>query len=403
MTTVFSRSLRAIEGDTGRLGRWLTLPALVLLAVWGLWLARAEVPLYAASTHARLVRERAVHPLQSTVEGRVLSVHVVLDQTVEEGQLLLELDPAAQELALVEARARAEALEGESESTRASLAALEAARAEAHEATEAARQEALLELESRRLSLGYAREEAQRLSQLETTGDVSKLAASRARTDAERAEVAVRAQEAVLARLTQDTRRDDGDRAAEIAARRNDLAELDGQRAVQRAGLERLAHELELRQVRAPASGRVAELAALSPGTFVRSGESLGSIVAETRLAVEADFEPAEALGKVRLGQHGELALSGFPRAQFGALGVQVERIASEARDGRIRVELALLAPERARTPVEHGLPGEVRIEVERTSPLSLLRRAVGGSLGTWRTGDKDEGKTGTAGAARDG
>lgn len=401
MTTVFSRSLRAIEGDGGRLLRWLALPALALLALWGLWMARAEVPLYAASTQARLVRERAVHPLQSTVDGRVLAVHVVLDQAVEAGELLLELDPGAEDLALAEARALARAFEGRSESTQASLAALEAARDEARSAAEATREEARLELESRRLALEYAREEAQRLSQLETTGDVSKLAASRARTEAERAEVAVRAQEAVLTRLTQDARRDDGDRAAEIAARRNELSELEGQRAVQEAAIERLAHERELRAVRAPASGRVAELAALSPGGFVRSGQSLGSIVAETRLAVEADFEPAEALGKVRLGQHGELSLSGFPRAQFGALGVEVERIASEAREGRIRVELALLAPERARMPVEHGLPGEVRIEVERTSPLALLRRAIGGSFGAWR-GNAERSMDG-AGPDRDG
>lgn len=385
MATTFLRSLRSIEGDGGRMGRWLALPGLLLIAAWGVWMVRAEVPLHAASTSARLVRERALHPLQSLVDGRVRAVHVVLEQPVEAGALLLELDTSAQELALAEEGARLAALEGELESARTALAALESAREEAAAAAAAARAEAEHELATRKLSLRYATEEAERLSQLETTGDVSKLSASRARTEAEKAEVAVSSQEAALARLGLDLRRDDGDRAAELAERRRQLSETEGQRAVHAAARARLEHELELRRVRAPSGGRVAELARLSPGSFVHAGESLGAIVSDAVLAVEADFEPAEALGKVRLGQHGELALAGFPRAQFGALAVEVERIASEARDGKIRVELGLLAPERARVPLEHGLPGAVRIEVERTRPATLLLRSVGGALGLSR------------------
>lgn len=35
--------------------------------------------------------------------------------------------------------------------------------------------------------------------------------------------------------------------------------------------------------------------------------------------------------------------------------------------------------------PLEHGLPGAVRIEVERSSPARLVLRAVGGALGLSR------------------
>src|SRR6185503_17924045 len=160
VATSFFRSLRSIEGDGGRLGRWLALPALALLAAWGWWMVAAEVPLHAASASARVVRERA------------------------------------------------------------------------RRAAEAARTEVELELASRRLSQRYAAEEAQRLTQLEQTGDVSKLSASRARTEAEKAAVAVSAQEAVLARVAQDVRRDDGDRAAELAQRQRELSEKEGQRPV---------------------------------------------------------------------------------------------------------------------------------------------------------------------------
>jgi multidrug resistance efflux pump len=381
MPTGFSRSLRSVEADGGRLGRWLALPVLVIVALWGWWMVAAEVPLHAASTAARLVRERAVHALQSTVDGRVLAVHVALDQAVQAGELLLELDASAQELAREEELARVAALDAEIAASLAALDALSSARAEASASATATRAEAELELVTRRVSLRFAREEAEGFLQLESTGDVSRIAAAHARAEVEKAEIAVDSQAATLARLAQDALRDDADRAATLAERQRELAAREGERGVRLATLERLEQARELCRVRAPAAGRVGELARLTPGSFVHAGESLGAIVSEARLAVEADYAPADALGKVRLGQRGELVLAGFPRAQFGALEVQVERIANETRDGRIRVELVLLAPERARVPLEHGLPGAVSIEVERTAPVTLLLRAVGSRL----------------------
>src|SRR5688572_9329290 len=184
MPTPLSRSLRSVEGDGGRLG-----PVLVLVALWGWWLVAAEVPLYAASASARLVHERAVYALQSAVDGRVLAVHVQLEQAVEAGALVLELDASGEELALAEERARVTALEGEIAAAHTALEALAAARTEAQASATATRAEAELELETRRITLRNAREEAERLSQLEDTGDVSKIAAARARADAEKAAV----------------------------------------------------------------------------------------------------------------------------------------------------------------------------------------------------------------------
>jgi membrane fusion protein (multidrug efflux system) len=63
-------------------------------------------------------------------------------------------------------------------------------------------------------------------------------------------------------------------------------------------------------------------------------------------------------------------------------LDVSVERIASEPREGAIRVELGLDPSANARIPLEHGLPGSVRIEIQRTTPAALVLRAIGGSEG---------------------
>src|SRR6185295_20247733 len=95
-------------------------------------------------------------------------------------------------------------------------------------------------------------------------------------------------------------------------------------------------------------------------------------------LKVEARFAPAAVLGRVQVGDAGALRLDGFPWLQFGAPELTVERIASEARDGGIRVELAFLDAARSKIPLEHGLPGSVEIRVGRTSPAELVLGSVG-------------------------
>ena len=54
-----------------------------------------------------------------------------------------------------------------------------------------------------------------------------------------------------------------------------------------------------------------------------------------------------------------------------------MSRLASEVRAGRVRVELDVL-PSDTEVPLQHGLPGTLEVEVERTSPLVLVLRAAG-------------------------
>jgi hypothetical protein len=60
-----------------------------------------------------------------------------------------------------------------------------------------------------------------------------------------------------------------------------------------------------------------------------------------------------------------------------------VTNVAGEDRDGRARVELDVLPSPTLKTPLLHGMPGEVEIEVERTPPWSLVMRTAG----QWITG----------------
>jgi len=362
--------------------------AVLLLTAWALWLALARVPVFAASREARLVTEHAVYALESPVSARVESVAAALDQRVEAGAVLFQLDDRSSRISRDEEIARAAALERRIAGTRDVLVARERAQDEARAAARAAVDEARLVRRSRELDLQFAEEELSRLELLRDS-TVSALQISKARTEVEKQKVAIQTQDAALTRLELEEKRSGSDRTAEIESLRRDLSQDEGALVAARAAAERLDHEIERHCVRAPAAGVVGEIATLAPGAFVSAGARLGTVVAPGRVAVEALFAPSDAVGRVREGQRAQLSLDGFPRLEFGSFPLSVERVASEARGGSIQVELALSASTAAPTvPLEHGLPGRVRVEIERASPAALLLRSVGRAVG--RTLEED-------------
>ena len=132
-----------------------------------------------------------------------------------------------------------------------------------------------------------------------------------------------------------------------------------------------------MRLVRAPVSGRVGELAELTAGTVVEAGQRVGTVVPDGELVIVAQLPPAQAVGRLAPGQPATLRLDGFPWTSFGTIRGHVREVASEPREGLVRVEVAIdaFAP---RIPHEHGLPGTLEVEVERVSPAALFLRAAG-------------------------
>ncbi|MFN0007507.1 MAG: HlyD family secretion protein [Planctomycetota bacterium] len=381
MSHPFTRTLRSLDADRSRLGAWMAGAAVLFLALWTLWLTLARVPVFAASHQARLVTERAVYSIESPVSARVESVPAVLNQRVEAGAVLFQLDDQAVRISRDEELARAAALERRIAGTREVLAARLQAQVEARGATQAALGEFHLVRRSRELDHRYAQEELKSFELLRGS-TVSELQVSKARTEVEKRQVAIQTQDASIVRLELEEKRFESERAAEIGSLRRDLAADEGELVVARAAAERLELEIERHRVRAPAAGVVGEISTLAPGAYVSAGARLGTVVAPGRIAVEALFAPSDAAGRVREGQRAELALDGFPRLEFGSFPLSVERVASEARAGSIQVELALSAPTTPTVPLEHGLPGRVRVEVERASPAVLLLRSVGHAIG---------------------
>lgn len=140
------------------------------------------------------------------------------------------------------------------------------------------------------------------------------------------------------------------------------------------AGRER---EAERRRIRAPIGGRLGDVIPMQAGAIVREGDRLASVIPEGHVHVVAEFPPT-ALGRVRAGQSARLRLEGFPWLQYGRLPAVVTRIASEARERRIRVELALERVADLPITVQHGLPATVEVEVERVAPAILVLRGAG-------------------------
>jgi hypothetical protein len=101
------------------------------------------------------------------------------------------------------------------------------------------------------------------------------------------------------------------------------------------------------------------------------------------------------ALGRVQTGQPALLRLDSFPWTQYGSLAATVASVASEVRDGRVRVELMVASEPTARLPLQHGLRGTVEVEVEQAAPATLVLRAAGQLLASPRAWlESRDGKT---------
>lgn len=357
---------------------WIGVPALLVIGAWTTWLVCARVTVYASSQTARLAIEGALYPIEAPLAGRVSAVRVALEAHIDEGDVLVELDASDLVLALAAERTKLASLEAQIADADREIQAFEHASVDVRDSGGASLREADLATQSLAVSVQIAEDEATRLARLGQEGGVSALTVSKAQAESEKARIALASQKIAIERTRVDLRRIESERDASVASLRRRRTEHQGACDASRADIARLEHDIALRSVRSPSNGDVAEIARLAPGTYVDAGERLAAVVARGDLAVEAQFTPSDALGRIHVGQRGELRLDGFSWVRYGALQVEVRRIAGEARDGTIRVDLALVGEWPRDIPLGHGLPGRVEVALERESPLDLVLRAVG-------------------------
>jgi membrane fusion protein (multidrug efflux system) len=356
--------------------------SIAILGGWVAWACLARVAVYEVTQSARLEVDRAVHPIATPLAGRVAATHLVVDQEVQMSEVLVELDVATQRLQHEEARVRLAALTDQLEAHRRELAAEEAAGQGEQQAARLALDEARARHHEAEVAAQSATAEAEVYTRLQARGLAAQLDFMRSHAEAHKRLVAVDTLRRAISRLDGEQQTKVRDRLARLERLKREVVQLEGELATATATRERLGHEIEQRRIRAPVTGRLGEVANLQPGTVVQAGDTLGMILPPSTLKVVAYFPPAAALGRLHPDQPARLRLTGFPWTQYGSLAATVARVAHEARDGQIRVELSMLSDPLSVIPLQHGLPGTIEVEVEQVAPVTLVLRAVGKRLG---------------------
>jgi multidrug resistance efflux pump len=383
MAATFSRTLRSLEADNSRRSAWGVLVVAALLAAWAGWFFFARVPLYEVTDTARLEVVAEPHPVESPVAGRVVAETVALGRQVQAGEVLVELDSQRERLQFDEERRHLAAVGPQLEALRGQFGAEQQAMERQQQASRVALDEARAKSREAQAATQFAEKHLQALAQLNAQGLVAEIEYLRGKAEAQEQEEAAKSVELEVSRLEREQQTESSDREARVHQLQQQIGQLEGEETSASAAVQRLRHEVERRSVRAPASGRLGEVAALRIGAYVKEGDAIATVVPEGKLRVTASFLPAAALGRIRAGQRARVRLEGFPWTQYGSIPATVSTVASEVRDGRVRVDLGVTAGSASRIPLEHGLPGSVEVQVERIAPASLVLRVAGRLLAT--------------------
>jgi membrane fusion protein (multidrug efflux system) len=377
MSAAFPRTSRALAVDTPLGSRVGALAAVVCLGAWGAWFAVARVPVYETSSHARLEVVSATHPVDSPVAGRVIDVRVALGEPVHEGDVLVVLDASAQQLQLDETRAKITGIAPQLEALRKQAAA-------EREALETYRGQVLAQVAEAQSRVEEAvvvaragHVEADRNDRLFAGNLVTDVDRQRVHAEAERRDAALATARATLEQARRSSATADRDRETHIVSLDREAATFEAQLVSIQASLPALELDVERRTVRAPASGRIGETANVRVGQVLSEASHIATITASGDLRIVAAFAPA-AFGRVRAGQGARIRLDAFPWTEYGALRATVSDVATELHEGEARIELVVDPSSASRVSLQHGLPGQVDVMVEQTSPASLVLRAAG-------------------------
>lgn len=378
MSTGFSRTLLSLQADSFRSSSTGILVAAALAAGWVAWCFLAHIAVYEISVTARVEAEHATTQVQSPLPGRVAAVHLGMERSVQDGEVLVELDSESEQRQIAEQQVRLAALDPQIAALRDQAAEEGRAAAEEEIANRSAGEEAEAALRQAEAPAQFAEAEARRLAQLQADRLIAPRDFERGQAEARSTYAAAAARQLSVRRLQDEQRVQRSDRSAQIKNLRGEIARLEADSLAVRAYITRLEYEVERHRIRAPISGKLGETAVLRVGAVVQAGEVLATIVPDDRAVIVAQFAPASAMGRLRAGQPAVLRLQGFPWMRYGSIRAAVTHVAGEVRDGTVRVELAVIGAPPAGIPLQHGLPGSVEVSVERATPAELVLHSAG-------------------------
>src|SRR5262249_13678533 len=141
----------------------------------------------------------------------------------------------------------------------------------------------------------YAQQELERLERLRAQLLISDHDFEQGRADALRTRASADSARLSLVRIEQEQVARDRDRAATLDQIRGQIARLEGEQRGSQDALLRLRVEADRHAVRAAASGRLGDVAALRPGAVVQAGQRLALIVPDGDIIAVGLFSPSVA------------------------------------------------------------------------------------------------------------
>jgi len=379
LTFQFSKTTQSLALDSSRIVLISLALAGIALVAWLLWFGFGNVTVYEVSRQARLEVGSAPREISSLLAGRLTEARIVIGQRVQAGDVLIELDSTRQQLRLAEAQARLPLYPARIASLRKEIAYLGRVMENEQRSTQAAVRAAQARLKGASAASRFANDSATRIRNDAATGGSAAVDAVRAAADARKAESERDISAAELARLGVDASVSADQTRVQVEKLTRDLLATQAEAASTRESIEQLRLEVANHQIRAPVSGVVGEMRALSAGAYVAPGQKLATIIPEGDLLIVADFDPTTALGRIRPGQTARFRLEGFSWVQFGTIEATAIRVAGEVRDRSLRAEFKIRRDATRGLVLRHGLPGRIEVRVETISPARLLLRSAGG------------------------
>ena len=386
MPTPFSRTVRALKNDGQKRSMWGLFFGLVLLSGWGAWMFLTKVSVYSSSDRVRLEVDTGVYSIEAFGSGRVIASNLVLGKQVKAGDLLVELDDTSQRLELDAAEKSLASLPGQLSSKEDEVTALikggsaiKGDRQTAIAVAKAQYEEARLAAEAAEREEKLAKDLFQKGINSETEYQAKKNLADQARARAQTAKASIKT-------AGSGASLQGSDKDAQIANLQGEIERLKGDIATRQFSVERLKDDIKKRKIVSPVDGEIAEVTGTKVGAVVQTGDKLAVLLPPGKLKIVAEFIPEAAVGRLVASQKAQLELDGFPWTEYGRVPATVERVASETRDGFVKVEFSIQQSKDSQIPLQHGMPGKIEVEIDMLTPAELILRSAGqviaGSLG---------------------
>ncbi|MFA0789216.1 HlyD family secretion protein [Microbulbifer echini] len=351
------------------------------MAAWAVWFLFQEITIYSVSDQAKLEQEQNTVHVSTQRTGRVIAIQASLGDTLNRGDLLIELDTKALDLDLDGDSRVSQSISTQLQSIEREHSLRNKKFSEDDKALgdqlRLLRQQHELQVSNQKIQADV-KARYERLLQKQQSSELDYLAAKRT---FQQMAMATLASEAAMRAIS--------DRREQLANEYQLAVSALGQR---REDLQRQLTEVNTRiqqsslaadeqRLRAPIAGKLASLADIREGEVLLAGQQIATLQAEGRITVQAFFPPALALGHIRPGQSAQVKLDGFSWTRYGQLQARVERVASAVQTGQILVELSLRGEAPPQLPLLHDLPARVEIATAVKTPYQLLLQRVGDLL----------------------